>query len=339
MKEVSVEEAVGEVLAHDITEIKRGVRKGPAFKKGHIIKEEDIPKLLDLGKKHVFVIENGEDRVHENEGASRLADLAQGEGLERTEPEEGKINLKSSRRGLLKVDDRGLKNLNMHTQVMMATAPNNMPVEKGDKVAGTRIIPLLIDEEKLIEVENAAGDKPILEVKPFYGLKTAIITTGTEVYEGRIEDEFSEVIESKIEDVGGKVIYSDIKPDIKEEIEGTIEKGLNSGAELVICTGGMSVDPDDVTGEAIESTADEIVTYGAPVLPGAMFMLAYVGDVPLIGLPACAMFSKTTIFDLVLPRLSAGEKITATEIAELGHGGLCLDCRICRYPACSFGKC
>lgn len=339
MKKVHVSEAVGEVLAHDITEIKPGVKKGPAFKKGDIIEEDDIPHLLDLGKQHIYIVENGEDKLHENEGAKRLADLAQGEGLRRSRPGEGKINLTAARRGLLKVDKERLKMLNLHPDLIMATRHNNTPVSEGERVAGTRVIPLLIEEEKLERAEKEVGNEPLLSVKPYDKMEAAVITTGSEVYEGRIEDEFTDVIVDKIEDIGGEVIFTVLKPDDREQISEAIDEALSRGADLVVCTGGMSVDPDDVTEDAIFARADEVVTYGAPVLPGAMFMLAYVRDVPLVGLPACAMFSETTSFDLILPRLAAGERISAEEIAAAGHGGLCLDCEICRYPDCSFGRC
>lgn len=338
MKELKVEEAVGEVLAHDITEIKPEVKKGPAFKKGDIIKEEDIPKLLDLGKRHIYIMENSEDKLHENQAARRLAALARGEGLTATEPSEGKINLLAAKSGLLKVDKERLKALNMEPGIIMATRQNNTPVEKGDKVAGTRVIPLLIEEEKIIDAEGKTGDEPLLTVKDLKVLRTAVITTGSEVYQGRIEDQFTDVIVEKVEGVNGEVIKTEIKPDDRESIENSIVEALDDDSNLVICTGGMSVDPDDVTKDAIENQADEIITYGAPVLPGAMFMLAYAGEVPIVGLPACAMFSEITVFDLMLVRLAAGEKISAEEIAAAGHGGLCLGCENCRYPDCSFGK-
>ncbi len=338
MKQLKVEEAVGEVLAHDITEIKPGVRKGPAFKKGHVIQQEDIPKLLDLGKQHIYILENTQDKLHENQGAKRLAALARGPGISASEPSEGKINLRAARSGLLKVDKARLKTLNMEPGLIMAVRQNNTPVEAGDKVAGTRVIPLLIKEEKIVRAENRVGEKPLLQVKDLQELRAAIITTGSEVYQGRIEDQFTGVLVDKIEEVKGRVIQSEIKPDDKQAIENAIDRALQKETNLVICTGGMSVDPDDVTKDAIEARAEEVITYGAPVLPGAMFMLAYAGDVPIIGLPACAMFSEITVFDLMLVRLAAGEKISAEEIAEAGHGGLCLGCENCRYPDCSFGK-
>ncbi|SDL21229.1 molybdenum cofactor synthesis domain-containing protein [Halarsenatibacter silvermanii] len=338
MKRLKVEEAVGHVLAHDITEIKKGERKGPAFKKGYIIKEKDVPHLLDLGKKSVYILENSEDRVHENEGAARLADLAQGSGLKRTEPSEGKINLLAAHDGLLKVESSRLKQLNLHPDVMMATRHNNTPVEKGEKLAGTRIIPLLIADEKLREVENELGDKPLMRVKHYEDMKAAVITTGSEVYEGRVEDQFTEVLEEKLEYIGGDVVLTDIKPDDRQQIAEAISSALAAEVDLVVCTGGMSVDPDDVTRFAIEDETDELISYGAPVLPGAMFMLAYADNVPVIGLPACAMFYDVTVLDIMLPRIAAGEKIRAEEIAEAGHGGLCLQCEICRYPECSFGR-
>lgn len=333
-----VEEAVGHVLAHDITEIKPGKRKGPAFKKGDIIKEEDIPRLRDLGKNSIYIWEKKPGYLHENEAAARLADLAQGEGIVRTEPVEGKINLLADRTGLLKVDRERLARLNQIEKVMLATRHNNTLVKKGEQIAGTRIIPLIIKDDDIKVVEEELGSEPLIKIKEFQSKKTAVITTGSEVFSGRIADKFTPIVRDKLTGHGFQVIKTELAPDSKKNIARKILAAIEAGAEIVVCTGGMSVDPDDLTPAALEQVSTEVITYGAPVLPGAMFMLAYRGDIPLIGLPGCAMFSRTTVFDLILPRLAAGEIITAEEIADLGHGGFCLGCEICRYPECAFGK-
>ncbi len=338
MKKIAVEEAVGHVLAHDITEIKPGKRKGPAFKKGDVIKEEDISKLKDLGKRHIYIWDKKPGYLHENEAAARLAALAQGTGIKKSPPSEGKINLRAAREGLLKVDQERLVQLNQIEQVMMATRHNNTPIKEGEQVAGTRVIPLIIPEEKIVEVEEKIGSTPILEIKEYKDKKAVIITTGSEVFAGRITDKFTPIVKEKLTRNGLEVLYSQLVPDDRGKIAAEIEKAISQGADMVVCTGGMSVDPDDLTPAAIRETADRVITYGAPVLPGAMFMLAYSEEIPLVGLPGCAMFSKTTVFDLILPRLAGEEEISKREIAELGHGGLCLGCEACSYPACSFGK-
>jgi molybdenum cofactor synthesis domain-containing protein len=337
MKKINTADAVGAVLCHDITQIVPGKFKGPAFKKGHIIREEDIPVLLSLGKEHIFIWEHKEGTLHENDAALRLKELTAGEGLEFSELKEGKIDFIAKHDGLLKIDTSQLLKLNLLGEIILSTLHNNTPVRKGQKVAGTRITPLVIHEEKIIKAEQLITDKVVnvYKIKP---KKTAIITTGSEVFHGRIKDAFGPVIIKKLEEYNCEVMGQTFLPDDENLITDAIKEWLKKGAEMVVCSGGMSVDPDDVTPSAIKNTGSCIVTYGAPVLPGAMFLMAYSGDVPIMGLPGCVMYSKRTIFDLVLPRVLINEKLTPEDIASLGHGGLCLDCEICTYPNCSFGK-
>lgn len=337
MKKVKVQDSVGMILCHDITQIIPGEFKGRAFKKGHIIREEDIEKLLSCGKDNIYVWEYEEGTLHENEAAERLKDLVCGSGLEFGEIKEGKIDFYASNDGLLKIDKDELLKLNMLGEIIVSTIHNNMPVKKGEKLGGTRVIPLIINEEKIIEAENIIKDK-IIEVKEIKGKKVFMITTGNEVYHGRIKDAFGPVVKKKIEAYGGELIDQVILPDDKERITEAVKSALNSGAEMIVCTGGMSVDPDDVTPTAIKESGAELVTYGSPVLPGAMFLLAYHNNIPIVGLPGCVMYSKRTVFDLVLPRILADERLSFRDIAELGHGGMCLDCSICTFPHCSFGK-
>lgn len=337
MKKVKVQDSVGMILCHDITQIIPGEFKGRAFKKGHIIREEDIEKLLSCGKDNIYVWEYEEGTLHENEAAERLKDLVCGSGLEFGEIKEGKIDFYASNDGLLKIDKDELLKLNMLGEIIVSTIHNNMPVKKGEKLGGTRVIPLIINEEKIIEAENIIKDK-IIEVKEIKGKKVFMITTGNEVYHGRIKDAFGPVVKKKIEEYGGELIDQVILPDDKERITEAVKSALNSGAEMIVCTGGMSVDPDDVTPTAIKESGAELVTYGSPVLPGAMFLLAYHNNIPIVGLPGCVMYSKRTVFDLVLPRILADERLSFRDIAELGHGGMCLDCSICTFPHCSFGK-
>jgi len=339
MKTVPVEDAVGMVLCHDITRIAPGEFKGRAFKKGHIIKQEDIPRLLDLGKRQIFVWELSEGFVHENDAAMRMATAAAGQGISFSEPKEGKVSLFAQAAGLLKVNVAALNAINEIDQAMFATLHTNQKVAKGKTVAGTRIIPLVIEEDKIIQVEGICREQyPVIEVKPFKPCSAGIVTTGSEVYHKRIEDKFGPVLFSKFSEFGCSVLQQIFVPDSIEQIAESIRTLLERGAGIITVTGGMSVDPDDVTPAGIRAAGGRIVTYGAPALPGAMFLLAYIGAVPVLGLPGCVMYHKTTIFDLVLPRILACEALTRQDITSLGHGGLCANCEGCRYPDCGFGK-
>ena len=338
MKKVNVRDAVGMVLCHDITQIIPGKFKGRAFQKGHIIQEEDIEKLLSCGKEHIYVWEYKEGILHENEAAERLRDIVCGDGIEFGEEiKEGKIDFFAKEDGLLKVNEEELLKINSLGEMMVATIHNNTPVRKGEKLGGTRIIPLVIEEEKIKRAEDLIPTK-IMEVKKIHPKKAYMITTGSEVYSGKIQDAFGPAVKRKLEEYNCELVRQVILPDDKEKIKEAIKDALNDGAELVMCTGGMSVDPDDMTPTAIKETGAELVTYGSPVLPGAMLLVAYNGDVPILGLPGCVMYNKRTAFDLVLPRVLANEKVTFEDIAKLGHGGFCLDCKVCTFPHCSFGK-
>ena len=337
MKMIKVEDAVGTILSHDVTQIIPGEFKGRLFKKGHIIKEEDIEKLLSIGKEHVYVWEKEEGMLHENEAAERLKDLVCGEGLSFGEIKEGKIEFLADKDGLLKIDKEKLLELNMLGEIIVSTIHGNFPVKKGDKVGATRVIPLIIDEKRIITAEELIKEKiiSVSEIKP---KKCLLITTGNEVYKGRIKDAFLPVIKQKLGYYGSEVVRQVILPDEKERIIEEIQKGIDEKVDMIICTGGMSVDPDDVTPTAIKECGGELVTYGSPVLPGAMFLLAYHGDTPILGVPSCAMYSKRTVLDLVLPRVLSDERLSLEDIVEYGHGGLCLDCNVCTFPHCSFGK-
>lgn len=338
MKEVTVEQAVGTVLAHDLTQIIPGEYKGPKFKKGHIITEEDIPLLLSMGKRHLFVLEKDDNDVHENEAAYRIASKAAGDGIELTDPSEGKIELKATYDGLLKIDRDRLYELVSQDEIMFATIHENIVVRKGEKLAGTRIIPLFIAEELLQQAESILEDGPVIKIVPLREMKVGVVTTGSEVYNGIIEDKFGPVLVRKFDELGSKVEKQVFADDDDEMIAGCIIQLIDEGMDIIGVTGGMSVDPDDMTPSGIRKAGGEVVSYGAPVLPGAMFMLSYVGNVPVVGLPGCVMYSRTSIFDLIVPRLLAGEKITKKDIVKLTHGGLCLNCKVCTFPVCGFGK-
>ncbi len=338
MKMISVYDSVGCILSHDVTQIIPGEFKGRLFKKGHIIKEEDIEKFLSIGKEHIYVWEPEEGQLHENDAAIRLANLVTGEGIARSEEiKEGKVDFFADRDGVLKVDKDELFKLNTLGEIIVSTLHNNTPIRKGEKIGATRVIPLIIEEEKIIKAEELIKNK-IIYIEEIKQKKCLLITTGNEVYSGRIKDAFLPVIKSKLGYYGSEVVRQVILPDSKEKIIEEIRKGFDEKVDMIICTGGMSVDPDDVTPTAIKECGGELVTYGSPVLPGAMFLLAYYNNTPILGVPSCAMYSKRTVLDLVLPRVLADERLSLADIAEYGHGGLCLDCKVCTFPHCSFGK-
>jgi molybdenum cofactor synthesis domain-containing protein len=339
MKMVRAQEALGAILCHDLTEIVPGGFKGPAFRKGHILREEDIPRLLDMGKEHIFVWEAAAGLLHENEATLRLGRAAAGPGIELTEPGEGRIHLKAAADGLLEIDLEGLQALNADEQVSFATLHTNQRVVKGKIVAGAHIIPLAIEEARIGKIEEMRRNRPpVVQIKPLRSLRVGIVTTGSEVFSGRIKDRFGPVVVGKVEEAGCRVIGQTLVSDRVDLVSGAIEAFLNEGAELIAVTGGMSVDPDDVTPAGIRAAGGRIVTYGAPMLPGAMFMLAYIGSVPVLGLPGCVMYHKASIFDVVLPRILAGKEMTRQDFVKLAHGGLCAHCEPCGYPNCGFGK-
>lgn len=342
MKCVKTQDAVGHVLCHDITQIIKGVKKGTAFRKGHIVTEEDIPVLLSLGKDNLYIWEKTEGILHENEAAEYLRDICMNENMIQSEVKEGKIELIAEIDGLLKIDVDKLRAVNSLGEMMIATRHTNTTVKKGDKLVGTRIIPLLIEQEKMEKAKEVAGDRPILSLIPFKKKKVGIVTTGNEVFYGRIKDTFGPVVAEKVKEFGADVIGQTIVNDDMEKITKAVEEFIEQGADMVLCTGGMSVDPDDKTPGAIKNTGARIVSYGAPVLPGAMMLLAYYEkdgrELPIVGLPGCVMYAKRTVFDLVLPRLMADDMVTSDDLAGLGLGGLCLSCDVCTFPNCGFGK-
>ena len=340
MKLVRTEDAAGQVLCHDITQIIKGVSKGPVFKKGHIVTEADIPVLLSVGKDHLYVWENDETMMHENEAAEVLCAICKGANMDRGGVSEGKIELTAACDGVLKIDREKLNAVNSFGQMMIATRHGDFPVKKGDKLAGTRIIPLVIEKEKMDSVKSLCGDEPIMNVVPYKAYKAGIVTTGNEVFYGRISDTFTPVVKEKLEYYGAEGTGHKITNDESENIERCIKELLDEGCNMILCTGGMSVDPDDRTPLAIRNVCGSAVTYGAPVLPGAMFLLAYYGEnnIPVMGLPGCVMYAKRTIFDIVLPRIMTGEVLSEEDIDRLGEGGLCLGCDICTFPNCGFGK-
>ena len=342
MREVRVQDAVGMILCHDITEIVRGQRKGARFRKGDVIRAEDIEVLLRIGKEHIYVWEDDENMLHENDAAQVLRDLCQSEYMTASEPKEGKIELTSTVAGVFEVNEDALDAVNDITDVMIATIAQHFPVKAGTKLAGMRVIPLVIGKDVMKKVQETAGTEPLLRILPYRKMKVGVVTTGSEVFHGRIKDTFTPVLDTKLRAFGLRVDEHRLSDDWTEHTRAAIEELLGCGMDMVLCTGGMSVDPDDRTPAAIRATGARIVTYGAPVLPGAMFLLAYYEKdgrkVPIMGLPGCVMYSPATIFDIILPRVVAGSEWTRREITRLGIGGLCMECKVCHYPVCPFGK-
>nr|WP_325185016.1 molybdopterin-binding protein [uncultured Oscillibacter sp.] len=339
MKLINTVDAVGHVLCHDLTQIIKDTYKDARFRKGHVVTEEDIPVLLSMGKEHLYVWEMVEGCVHENDAAERLCALCMNDRMERSQVKEGKIELTAACDGLFRVDTARLLAVNSIEDIMVATRHGNTAVRKGDKLAGTRVIPLVIPEDTLRAAEEAAGSAPLLELLPYVKRTAAIVATGSEVKSGLIQDTFTPVVRDKLAAFGIETLTVVYSGDGVENVANTISQVRNTGADIILCTGGMSVDPDDNTPGGIRASGARIVSYGAPVLPGAMLLVGYYSDgTPVLGLPGCVMYAGATVFDLVLPRIAAGVEITRADIAAMGEGGLCLGCKPCRWPVCPFGK-
>lgn len=334
---IAIEDAVGKILCHDVTRIVAGEFKGPLFRKGHLIREEDIPKLKKIGKEHIYILKMDEEDVHEDEAGVRIGRAAAGPGVRISGPVESKVNLVANRPGLLKIRVDMLARVNFLPDVIIATLPTNSTVQAGEIVAGTKVIPLVVKEETISAAEEILQAGSLVEVKPFHSKLFGIIVTGGEVYRGKIKDSFGPMLKDKVINLGSKVGWLNYAPDEAIMIARLIGRQVAIGAEVILVTGGMSVDPDDVTPRGIKMAGVEIISYGAPVLPGAMFLMGYMGEIPVLGVPACAMFNQVTILDLLLPRILAGEMITGEDICTLGHGGLCQNCDSCRFPQCTFG--
>ena len=340
LKKIKLKEAVGTQLAHDMTEVRPGEFKGAAFQKGHTVCNEDLCRLQKMGKNHLYVVDLDEDEIHEDQAAPILADALAGDGIIwKDEPREGKIKLHAEKDGLFAVNTAALAAFNMVDEVMCATLHNHTLVKKGELVAATRAIPLIM---KRTPIQRAAAiarhNGAVLAVNSIQKARVGLVITGNEVYQGLIEDRFAPILTQKVEALGSQVAGVAFAPDEAGLISKAIRSHLDRGCDLLMLSGGMSVDPDDVTRQGIRSAGATEMHYGASMLPGAMFLAAYLGDVPLLGVPACGLFHRITVLDLVLPRILAGEKIGKAELAFLGHGGLCKDCEECTFPHCPFGK-
>ena len=339
IKKINTEEAVGMSIAHDLTKVVPGEYKGPRFRKGHVISEKDVAELLRMGKEHVYVLGLEEDELHEDDAAERLARATVGKGLTWTAPREGKINPKAEYRGLVKINLPLLEAINSIGEIIIATIHNHSLCQPEKPVAGMRVIPLTVREEKIKQVENLCSQQgKVIEVVPLLARKTGIVVAGSEVYKGRIKDAFTDIVENKVNALGSSVIFKTIVPDEVDLIAQAIKQTVSEGAEVIFVCGGMSVDPDDVTRIGIAEAGASVVFYGIPVLPGSMSLYAKLGDVAVMGVPACVLHDPTTAFDILLPRVLTGEQLTRDDIVKLGHGGLCQFCAECHYPVCPFGK-
>ena len=337
MKRIAVQDAVGMKLCHDITKVVPGEFKGRAFQRDHIIEAKDIDELLSIGKEHIYVWEENAGEIHEDDAAVRMAQAIIGENIHFIDPQEGKCVLEAAERGLFKLNSSLLLELNSIDDVTIPSLPNNFKVEKGQKVAGARIVPLVTKEDNIQKVERLCKSLgPVFHIKPYKKLKVGVIITGNEVYKGRIKDKFGPVIQRKMEYFEAEILGQDYCPDEIDIIVEKTQKYVRSKADLIIITGGMSVDPDDLTPGAIKKTGARIITYGLPVQPGNMFLLAYLNDIPILGVPGAAAFFKTTILDVILPRIFAGETMEIIDLLKMGEGGLCMNCPMCQYPSCYF---
>ena len=336
MKKVKAQDAVGLILAHDVTEIIPQQKKSVAFKRGRVIEPRDVDRLMDLGKNYVYVTEGGEEEVHEEEAARRIAEAVMDSHMELTPPKEGRINLVSTVNGLVSVNPKKLYALNSVEHVAFTTVPDRYPVRAGEMVAATRILPLYIAETTLQKAERI-GREGVMKILPFKPMKGGLVVTGTEVFNGRIKDG-SPIVEERLRNYGLELVGKEFAPDDVSAIRDAILRLLQKGADVVITTGGLSVDPDDVTKEGVAATGAKIEVYGAPVFPGAMFLVARRNGKYILGVPACVYYSKNTILDVILPWVLAGVRVTKSDILKLGHGGLCIVCEECHYPNCFFGK-
>lgn len=337
MKKIPVEQAVGMMLCHDITKMVDGF-KGVAFRRGHVICEEDIEELLNIGKKTVFIWEENAGEIHEEDCALRMAAMAPVDGAHYTAPAEGKVLLIADQRGMLRVDTELLRQINSIGDITITALPDHYPVEIGARLASMRIVPLVTKEAQICLAEKLCEGKKLLDLRPYRHKKIGVIITGSEVYSGRIKDKFEPVVRRKMQQYPAEILGVTICDDDLEMIEEAARKYLDMGADFLIFTGGMSVDPDDLTPTAIRRLGAEIISHGVPAQPGNMTLIAYLGDAAILGVPGAAISLPTTIFDVLLPQIFTGDKLTKHDLINLAEGGLCQMCKVCHYPNCTFGR-
>lgn len=337
MKKINVENAVGMTLCHDITAMRDGF-KGAAFKRGHVITEEDVPRLLDLGKRTVFIWEENAGELHEDDCAVRMAAMAPVEGAHYTDPAEGKVLLMADQRGMFRVDTQLLREINSIGDITISTLPDHYPVEPGARLASMRIVPLVTKEEQILRAEELCREKKLLDLRPYCHKKVGVVITGSEIYTGRIKDKFEPVVRAKLARYPSEILGVTICDDDLDMIVNAARSYVEAGADFLIFTGGMSVDPDDLTPTAVRQLGAEIITHGVPSQPGNMTLVAYLGDIAILGVPGAAISLPTTMFDVLLPQVFTGDKLTKRDLINLGEGGLCQMCKVCHFPNCTFGR-
>lgn len=337
MKKIKVQDAVGMALCHDITAMRDGF-KGAAFKRGHIITAEDIPHLLDLGKRTVFVWEENAGEIHEEDAALRMAAMARVPLAHYTAPSEGKVLLIADKRGMFRVNTTLLHQINAIGDITISTLPDHYPVEKGARLASMRIVPLVTKEEQIIQAERLCAEETLLDLRPYQNKKIGVLITGSEIFSGRIKDKFEPVVRAKMTRYPAKILGVTLCDDDLSMIENAAKSYLAQGADFLIFTGGMSVDPDDLTPTAIRALGAQVVSHGVPSQPGNMTLVAYLGSVAILGVPGAAISLPTTVFDALLPQIFTGDKLTKNDLIRLGDGGLCQLCESCRFPNCTFGR-
>jgi len=342
LRAVYAAEAMGKKALHDMTRVDPGMSKAPEFKAGDEITAGDVCRLQQMGRERVYIIEDaGPDGnwVHENEAALAFAKAMAGPGVVfDTPPKEGKIAFKAEQCGLFALDRERLERFNLVPDVMCATRQGDSLVEEDKELAGCRAVPLYLRKDYFLRALAVLEGGPLLSVVPLSPLKTGVLVTGTEVFKGLIEDRFAPIIRAKVEALGGRVVAEEIVPDDREAIAFGVAKLLDAGAELIVTTAGLSVDPDDVTRQALFDAGMTEAIYGAPVLPGTMTLIGRIGRARVLGVPACALFFRITSLDLLLPRIFAGRQIARRDLIRLAEGGLCLGCKVCAFPKCPFGK-
>lgn len=337
MKKVKIQDAIGMTLCHDITAMVDGF-KGAAFKRGHVITQEDIPKLLDIGKQHVFIWEENAGEIHEEDAARRLSQMTTVDGAHYGSVSEGKIQLFADQDGMFRVDKALLAAVNRIGDITITTLPDHYPVKAGDRLASMRIVPLVTEERQIAEAEALCAGKQLYDLRPFKPLKVGIIITGSEIYHGRIKDKFERVARAKLAHYPAEILGVHVCDDELDMIVGAGRALLAEGAELLIFSGGMSVDPDDLTPSAIREMGAEIISYGVPSQPGNMTLVAYLDQAALLGVPGAAISRPTTMFDVLLPQIFCGDPLTKDDLIRLGEGGLCQMCDNCHFPNCTFGR-
>lgn len=339
LKKIRVEDAVGQVLAHDMTRIIPGQSKGVGFRRNHRIRAADIPELLKIGKKNIYVLELDDDQIHEDEAALRIAEAISGQNLRWTTTKEGRSNIVTQTDGLLAIDLEGLIRINSVGELIVSTIKSGMPCKAGQIVAATRIIPLFTDVERIERVEAIVKEHhPVLQIWPYLKSRAGLVVTGSEVYEGLVEDGSDRWVVPRLREYGCELVEKIVTADDAGQIAAAIRTLAGKGCEFIITTGGLSIDPDDVTRKGVRDAGAEIISYGSPILPGAMFLNARLGAIPIIGLPAAVFYYPRTVYDLMLPRILAGRQPSAADIAAMGHGGFCMNCTVCHFPECPFGR-